>query len=123
LHVNRPPSLRHLYLQRYVNIKPGWTGLVHDLEIFERDWSQRQLPFQSNGSSPVCLWLMMFGPSLTNLTSVSLKYLPYLLEAVMLTKMVCPGITSLEVLLHYQDFQEEAFWTTLAGLKKLKVLT
>ena len=112
-----------LWSQSYINLKPNWTNAVHELTISERERSRRTMPPLPNGSSPVCLWLMMFGSSLTNLTSVRLKYLPYLLEALILIKMICPSITSLDVVkLHYHDFQKEVFWTTMLGLKGLQVL-
>lgn len=40
----------------------------------------------------------------------------------MIIKMVCPSIVALEVFKsHYQDFQLEVFWSSVAGLKSLQV--
>ncbi len=39
----------------------------------------------------------MFGPQLTNLQTVSLSHLPYLLEVLLVMASSCPRITGLEV--------------------------
>lgn len=85
---------------QYRSMSPPWLPHVTSLHMEEsasefvgRRWST----LAPLGSSPVCLWLLMFGQQLRGLASVQLHHLPYALEAVLALRHTCPNISRLQV--------------------------
>jgi hypothetical protein len=86
----------------YVHLRPSWLQAVKHLKIYEP--SPRSLQYQphpqnsvAQGCSPVCLWLGLFAPGLSNLQTISIENIPYLIEAMLSALSACPNITCLEV--------------------------
>ncbi|GAX80170.1 hypothetical protein CEUSTIGMA_g7608.t1 [Chlamydomonas eustigma] len=113
----------------YVHLRPSWLQMVKHLKVFEPN-NPRNLMHQPHkqqwvvqGCSPVCMWMGLFAPGLSNLETISFKNVPYLMEAFLYVISLCQNISCLEFTKSfYHEFNLEAFWGGLRNLIKLQSL-